>query len=132
MSLFLKKIDEEYNENKMSFSKFLHDIDEKLITEAYLSIIIGSLRKAFHEGIFPDIVNDVDDAENPLVAAMWTDTEKQIGILQLFEYKVLKLLNRGISFTAEDLMSHVARQLLSIRTLVCFYLFCLTRFNIVQ
>lgn len=120
MSSFFKKIDEEYDEKKMSFSKFLHDIDEKLVTEAYLSIMIGSLRKAFHEGIFPDIVNDVDDAENPLLAAMWTNTEKQLELLQLFEYKVLKLLSRGIEFTAEDLMSHVARQLLSIRTLVCF------------
>lgn len=120
MSSFLKKIDEEYDEKKMSFSKFLHDIDEKLITEAHLSIMIGSLRKAFREGIFPDIINDVDDAENPLLTAMWTNTEKQLELLQLFEYKVLKLLNRGIKFTAEDLMSNVARQLLSVRTLVCF------------
>ncbi|EFO23410.2 hypothetical protein LOAG_05072 [Loa loa] len=118
MSSFLKKIDEEYDEKKMSFSKFLHDIDERMITEAYLSIMIGSLRKAFHEGIFPDIVNDVDDAENPLLIAMWINSEKQLEILQLFEYKVLKLLNRGIKFTAEDLMSHVARQLLSVRTLL--------------
>ncbi|KAL4002380.1 Glucosidase II beta subunit-like family protein [Acanthocheilonema viteae] len=118
MSSFLKKIDEEYDEKKMSFSKFLHDIDEKLVTETHLSIMIGSLRKAFHEGIFPDIINDVDDAENPLLAAMWTNAEKQLEILQLFEYKVLKLLNRGIEFAAEDLMSHVARQLLSVRTLL--------------
>ncbi|CAG9538740.1 unnamed protein product [Cercopithifilaria johnstoni] len=118
MSSFLKKIDEEYDEKKMSFSKFLHEIDEKLVTEAHLSIMVGSLRKAFHEGIFPDIVNDVDDAENPLLAVMWTNPEKQLELLQLFEYKVLKLFNRGIEFTAEDLMSHVARQLLSVRTLL--------------
>uniref|UniRef100_A0A0R3RGP1 PRKCSH domain-containing protein n=1 Tax=Elaeophora elaphi TaxID=1147741 RepID=A0A0R3RGP1_9BILA len=117
MSSFLEKIDEEYDEKKMSFSKFLQDIDERLVTEAYLSIMIGSLRKAFHEGIFPDIINDVDDAENPLLVAMWINSEKQIELLQLFEYKVLKLLNRGIEFAAEDLMSHVARQLLSVRTL---------------
>ncbi|EJW88957.1 hypothetical protein WUBG_00131 [Wuchereria bancrofti] len=117
MSSFLKKIDEEYDEKKMSYSKFLSDIDEKLVTEAYLSVMIGSLRKAFHEGIFPDIVNDVDDVENPFLAAMWSNAEKQLEILQLFEYKVLKLLSRGIEFTAEDLMSHVARQLLSVRAL---------------
>ncbi|KAM3724616.1 Protein OS-9 [Dirofilaria immitis] len=118
MSSFLKKVDEEYDEEKMSFSKFLRDIDEELVTEAYLSIMIGSLRKAFHEGIFPDIVNDIDDAENPLLATMWINAEKQLELLQLFEYKVLKLLNRGIEFAADDLMSHVARQLLSIRTLL--------------
>ncbi|MCP9258552.1 Inosine triphosphate pyrophosphatase [Dirofilaria immitis] len=113
-----EKVDEEYDEEKMSFSKFLRDIDEELVTEAYLSIMIGSLRKAFHEGIFPDIVNDIDDAENPLLATMWINAEKQLELLQLFEYKVLKLLNRGIEFAADDLMSHVARQLLSIRTLL--------------
>ncbi|KAK6101133.1 Glucosidase II beta subunit-like family protein [Brugia pahangi] len=117
MSSFLKKIDEEYDEEKMSYSKFLSDIDEKLVTEAYLSVMIGSLRKAFHEGIFPDIVNDVDDVENPFLAAIWSNAEKQLEILQLFEYKVLKLLRRGVEFTAEDLMSHVARQLLSVRAL---------------
>nr|CRZ25706.1 Bm1492, isoform b [Brugia malayi] len=118
MSSFLKKIDEEYDEEKMSYSKFLSDIDEKLVTEAYLSVMIGSLRKAFHEGIFPDIVNDVDDVENPFLAAIWSNAEKQLEILQLFEYKVLKLLSRGVEFTAEDLMSHVARQLLSVRALL--------------
>ncbi|OZC06292.1 hypothetical protein X798_06715, partial [Onchocerca flexuosa] len=118
MSSFLKKVDEEYDEKKMPFSKFLHDIDGKLVTEAHLSMMMGSLRKAFHEGIFPDIVNDVDDAENPLLASLWTNPEKQLELLQLFEYKVLKLLNRRIKFTADDLMSHVARQLLSIRTLL--------------
>ncbi|VDK88861.1 unnamed protein product [Onchocerca ochengi] len=118
VSSFLKKIDEEYDEKKMSFSKFLRDIDEELVTEAYLGMMMGSLRKAFHEGIFPDIVNDVDDAENPLLASLWTNPEKQLELLQLFEYKVLKLLNRRIKFTADDLMSHVAQQLLSIRTLL--------------
>ncbi|VDO47780.1 unnamed protein product [Onchocerca flexuosa] len=118
MSSFLKKVDEEYDEKKMPFSKFLHDIDGKLVTEAHLSMMMGSLRKAFHEGIFPDIVNDVDDADNPLLASLWTSPEKQLELLQLFEYKVLKLLNRRIKFTADDLMSHVARQLLSIRTLL--------------
>lgn len=123
MSAFLQKFDEEYDEKKISFGKFLQDIEEGLVTEADLSVMIGSLRKAFRENIFPDIVNDVVDPDNSLLEEMWINPEKQLEILQLFEYNVLKMLNRKMDFDPEDLISHIARQIISVRTLVCFFPF---------
>ncbi|VDN04778.1 unnamed protein product [Thelazia callipaeda] len=117
LSSFFQKIDAEFDLKKKSLPIFLRNIDEGVIKDTHLTVMIGSLRQAFHENIFPDIVDRIDDLKNSALKTMWINFEKRLELLQLFEYKIFKLLNQKVKFAADDLMSHVARQLILIRTM---------------
>lgn len=105
-----------------SYEFFLDRIDSGELDERYLRLTLRStLTRAFQEYNVPGIADFVDGGftvDDDWYDMMWLDSDIRDKYVEIFEIQVLKGIVKKDKFTAEDVMSKVARQILHTYTLL--------------
>ncbi|MFH4979651.1 hypothetical protein AB6A40_006360 [Gnathostoma spinigerum] len=120
MSSMFKMSGQDFNEVDYTYNNFLQLVADGNIGEDELRTFLGeSLFEAFEEKSIPSL-SDLSDFSPSLLwyETIWLDEYVLNQNLAGFEDRIIELLNQGVRYSPQDVLSKVARQILQIRSLL--------------